>query len=70
MDRQTDRETNTLATHGLEEPLFVLLCNFFLTVNRFLVLHTTYVLRVPYSCGVVFVFLVVAGISFWCYVRT
>jgi hypothetical protein len=33
-----------------------------------LVLHTTYVLRVPYSCGVVLVFLVLAGNSFWCYV--
>ncbi len=32
-----------------------------------LVLHTTYVLRVPYSCGVVLVFLVEAGNSFWCY---
>ncbi len=32
-------------------------------------LHTTYVLRVPYSCGVVLVFLVLAGNSFWCYVR-
>ena len=29
-----------------------------------MVLHTTYVLRVPYSCGVVLVFLVVAGNSF------
>ncbi len=26
-----------------------------------LILHTTYVLRVPYSCGVVLVFLVLAG---------
>ena len=33
-------------------------------------LHTTYVLRVPYSCGVVLVFLVLAGHSFWCYVHT
>jgi hypothetical protein len=32
-----------------------------------LVLHTTYVLRVPYSCGVVLVFLVLVGNSFWCY---
>ncbi len=32
-----------------------------------LVLHTTYVLRVQYSCGVVLVFLVLAGNSFWCY---
>ena len=29
-----------------------------------------YVLVVPYSCGVVLVFLVLAGNSFWCYVRT
>jgi hypothetical protein len=29
-----------------------------------------YVLRVPYSCGVVLVFLVLAGNSFWCYERT
>jgi hypothetical protein len=35
-----------------------------------LVLHTTYVLGVPYSCGVVLLFLVLAGNSFWCYVRT
>ncbi len=35
-----------------------------------LVLHTTYVLGVPNSCGVVLVFLVLAGNSFWSYVRT
>ncbi len=29
-----------------------------------------YVLGVPYSCGVVLFFLVFAGNSFWCYVRT
>ncbi len=29
-----------------------------------------YVLGVPYSCGVVLVFLVLAGNSFWCFVRT
>ncbi len=29
-----------------------------------LVLHTTYVLRVPYSCGVVLVFFVLAGNRF------
>ncbi len=27
-------------------------------------------LRVPYSCGVVLVFLVLAGNRCWCYVRT
>ncbi len=35
-----------------------------------LVLHTTYVLRVPYSCGVVLVFLVLAVNCFWCYLPT
>ncbi len=35
-----------------------------------LVLQTTYVLRIPYSCGVVLVFLVLAGNSFWCYDNT
>jgi hypothetical protein len=36
-----------------------------------LVLHTTtYVLRVQYSCGVVLVYLVLAGNSFWFYVCT
>jgi hypothetical protein len=35
-----------------------------------LVLHTTFVLRVPCSCGVVLVFLVLAGNSFLRYVRT
>ncbi len=34
-----------------------------------MVLHTTYVLRVPYSCGVVFSFLVQAGNSFRCFVH-
>ncbi len=29
-----------------------------------------YVLGIPYSCGVVLVILVLAGNSFWCYVRT
>ena len=33
-------------------------------------LHTTYVIRVPYSCGVVLVFFVLAGNRCWCYVRT
>ena len=54
-DGQTDRGTNTLALRGLVEPFFQL---------------TIYVLRVPYSCGVVLVLLVLAGNSFWCYART
>ncbi len=54
----TDGESNTLATHGLEEPFFQLCCcfSFFFCREIVLVLHTTYVLRVPYSCGVVLVF--------------
>ncbi len=31
--------------------------------NRFLVLHTTYVLKVPYSCGVVLFFFNLVGNS-------
>ncbi len=39
--------------------------------NRFfLVLHSTYVLGVPYSCGVVLGVFVLAGNSVGCYVRT
>ncbi len=70
----TDRETNTLASRGLEEPFFpvVLLFQFFvLAGNRFwFYILGTYVLRVPNSCGVVLVFLVLAGNRFWFYVRT
>ena len=61
------------ALRGLEEPFFpvVLLCQFFVLVgNRIWFYILLYVLRVPYSCGVVLVFLVLAGNSFWCYVRT
>ena len=49
----TDRETNTLATHGLEEPFFQLCCcvSFLFWQEIGLVLHTPYVLRVPYSWG-------------------
>ncbi len=38
--------------------------------KQVLVLHTTYVLRVPYSCSVVLVCLVLAGNCFCCYLRT
>ncbi len=53
-----DGESNTLATRGLEEPFFQLCCcfSFFSGGKKLLVLHTTHVLRVPYSCGVVLVF--------------
>ncbi len=62
----------TLASHGLEE-LFLQLCccvSFLFRREIGFGLHTTYVLRVPYSCGVVLVFLILAGNSFWCYVHT
>ncbi len=38
--------------------------------KQVLVLHSTYVLRLPYSCGVVLVFLVLVGNCYWCYVHT
>ncbi len=56
-DGMTDRGTNTLAAHGLEEPFFKLCC----CVSDFwfwreIGFGVTYVLIVQYSCGVVFVF--------------
>ncbi len=71
-DRQTDRGTNTLASRGLEEPFFQLCCCFSFLFQGEIDFGFTYyyVLRVPYSCGVVLVFFVLAGNSFWCYVRT
>jgi hypothetical protein len=58
-----DRESNTLATRGLEEPFSscAIVSVFGSGRKLVLVLHTTYVLRVPNSCGVVLVFLVLAG---------
>ncbi len=50
----------------LEYHTVVVLCQF-LCFWREIVLVRTYL---PYSCGVVLVFLVLAGNSFWCYVRT
>jgi hypothetical protein len=69
-DRITDGESNTLATRGLEELFFQLCClvSFWFWREIGFGLHT-YVLRVPYSCGVVSVFLVLEGNSFW-YVRS
>jgi hypothetical protein len=63
----TDRGTNTLAARGLEELLFQLCClvSFWFWREIGFVLHT-YVLRIPYSRGVVSVFLVlVVRNSFW-----
>ena len=79
-DGQTDRGTNTLASRGLEEPahasrgleepFFQLCCCVSFWFWREIGFGFTYyyVLGVPYSCGVVLVFLVLAGNSFWCYV--
>ena len=62
----------TLASRGLEEPFFsCAVVSVFCSGRKYvLVLRTPYVLIVPYSCGVVLVFLVLAGNSFWCYVCT
>ncbi len=79
-DRQTDGEINSLAScglekpahasGGLEEPFFQLCCCVSFWFWRKIGFGCTYyyVLGVPYSCGVVLVFLVLAGNSFWCYV--
>ncbi len=71
-DRRTDGETNTLASRGLVEPFFQLCCCVSFLFWREIGFTCTYyyVLRVSYSCGVVFVFLILAGNSFWCYLRT
>ncbi len=71
MDRITDGEMNTLAACGLEEFFFscAVVSVFGSGGKQVLVLHTC-VLRVQYSCGIVLVFLVLVGNSFWCYVRT
>jgi hypothetical protein len=68
MDGLTDRETNTLASRGLEEPFFQLCCCVSFLFWREIGFGCTYyyVLGVPYSCGVVLVFLVLVGNSFCC----
>ncbi len=55
---RTDGETNTLASHGLEEPFFQLCCCVSFWFWREIGFGCTYyyVLGVPYSCGVVLVF--------------
>ncbi len=60
------------ASRGLEEPFFQLCCCVSFWFWREIGFGCTYyyVLGVPYSCGVVLVFLVLAGNRFWCYVRT
>ncbi len=66
MDRKTDGDSNTLASCGQEEPFFQLCCciSFWFWQEIGFGCAYYYVLRVPYSCGVVLVFLVLAGISF------
>jgi hypothetical protein len=61
---------NTLTAGGLEELFFQLCCrvSFWFWQEIGFGLHT-YVLRVPYSCGIVSVFLVLPGSSFG-YVRS
>ncbi len=58
------------ASRGLEEPFFQLCCCVSFWFWREIEFGCTYyyVLGVPYSCGVVLVFFVLAGNSFWCYV--
>ncbi len=62
----TDGDSNTLATRGLEEPFFQLCCCVSFLFRREIGFGFTYsyVLRVPYSCVVVLVFLVLVGNSF------
>ena len=79
-DWRSNRETITLASRGLEEPahalrgleepFFQLCCCVSFWFWREIGFGCTYyyVLGVPYSCGVVLVFLVLAGNSFWCYI--
>jgi hypothetical protein len=61
MDSQTDGGTNTLASRGLEEPIFQLCCcvSFWFWQEIGFGCTYYYVLEVPYSCGVVLVFFVV-----------
>ncbi len=82
MDGGTNGGRNTLALRGLEEPahasrghkepFFQLCCcvSFWFWREIGFGCSYYYVLGVLYSCGVVLVFLVLAGNSFWCYVRT
>ncbi len=72
MDRITDGGMNTLAAHELEELFFQLCCcdSFLVSGGKYVLVLLTYVSKVQYSCGVVLVFLVLAGNSFWYYIRT
>jgi hypothetical protein len=67
--RQRNEYTRFVWAGGTFFPV-VLLCQFLFLQEIGFGCTYYYVLRVPYSCGVVLVFLVLAGNSFWCYVRT
>jgi hypothetical protein len=69
-ERKITDLSDTLAARGLEEIFFQLYCrvSFWFWREIGFGLHT-YVLRVPYSCGVVSVLVLLAGNSFW-YIRT
>jgi hypothetical protein len=62
----------TLASHGLEETFFQLCycVNFLFWQELGFGCTYYYALRVPNSCGVLLVILVLAGNSFRCYVCT
>ncbi len=71
-ERQTETQIHSLCLDWRNFFPVVLLCQVFVLAGnrcRFYI-HTTYVLRVLYSCGVVLVLLVLVGNSVWCYVRT
>ncbi len=55
-DGMMDRETNTLAAPGLEELFFQLCCCVSFWFWWEIGFGVTYVLRGPYSCGIVLVF--------------
>jgi hypothetical protein len=58
LQRNTKKRGSTLAARGLEELFFpvVLLCHFFGSGWKWVLVLHTYILRVQYSCGVVLVF--------------
>ncbi len=68
-DRQRDEYTRCVWAGGTFFPVVVLLCQFFGFWQE-IGFDVTYLYIVQYSCGVVLVFLVLAGNSFWYYIRT
>ena len=70
-ERRTERHIHSLRVGWRNIFPVVLLCcvSFWFWWEIVFGLHI-HVLRVQYSCGVVLVFLVLAGNCFWCYLRT